>query len=102
MSHFSILVDKKVISVSGVSEWSKWFETADRKIDLTILPSKTEISTVFLGVDHGFGGRPVWFETMVFGGPLDGEMTRAETYAEALVQHDCMVATVKKAERSNE
>ncbi len=25
------------------------------------------VSTVFLGIDHGFGGESRWFETMVFG-----------------------------------
>lgn len=35
-----------------------------------------EVSTVFLRSDHGVGGTPVLWETMVFGGKLDGEMDR--------------------------
>ena len=25
------------------------------------------VSTVFLGIDHGWGDKPRWFETMIFG-----------------------------------
>lgn len=56
------------------------------------------VSTVYLGLDHGWGGgRPVIFETLVFGGPLEGEMDRYCTEHEALVGHREMVARVKAA-----
>lgn len=52
------------------------------------------VSTVWLGVNHAFGGgRPVLFETMVFGWPTpsDYEMVRYHTKEEARVGHAKMV-----------
>lgn len=51
------------------------------------------VSTVWLGRDHRFGGDgpPIIFETLVFGGPLDGEMDRYCTEAEATAGHRAMV-----------
>jgi len=47
--------------------WAMWFEKADRHVALTVLLDGSEVSTVFLGLDHGWGGgSPVLFETCVF------------------------------------
>ncbi len=55
-----------------------------------------DVSTVFLGLDHGYGdGPPVLFETMVFGGPLDGEQVRYKTWEQAEAGHTAMVQTVQ-------
>lgn len=49
---------------------------------------KIRISTVFLGLDHQYGsGPPILWETMVFGGVLDGFQERYATKAEALAGH---------------
>ena len=57
----------------------------------------TEVSTVFLCIDHSFGaGPPILFETMVFGGPLDQEMKRYSTYEEAEKGHKEMCERVLK------
>ncbi len=46
------------------------------------------VSTVWLGLDHNWGeGRPLIFETMVFGGPNDQDQYRYSTEAEALAGH---------------
>lgn len=59
------------------------------------------ISTVFLALDHSFGGgRPMLFETMVFGGQLNDEQERCSTYDEAKAMHSRWVAAVKEAEMS--
>lgn len=56
------------------------------------------MSTVFLGIDHAFsGGLPVLWETIVFGGPLDGEMDRYTSRADALAGHQVMCARVRAA-----
>ena len=58
----------------------------------------SDISTVFLCIDHGFGGEcPVLFETMVFGGALDGEQDRYCTWDEAIAGHEAMVKKAKDA-----
>jgi len=47
------------------------------------------VSTAFLGIDHNFtdDGPPMLFETMVFGGALDGDCDRTSTWEEAEKQH---------------
>lgn len=51
------------------------------------------ISTVWLVIDHGFGGTPIPFETMIFKEhegdcPLDGFQERYTTEAHAIAGHD--------------
>jgi hypothetical protein len=55
------------------------------------------VSTVWVGIDMGYGDDrpPIIFETMVFGGPLDQEMDRYATEAEALIGHEAMVGRVR-------
>jgi hypothetical protein len=95
-----ILKDGKVepIDVStdeGLMEWGRWFEKADRHIGCDEIDG-IKISTVFLGLDHGWGGgRPVLFETMVFGGKHDQHMQRYYTLTQAQAGHDQVVAMVK-------
>ena len=56
-------------------KWAKWFETANRRVAHEKI-GNAEISTVFLGVNHSFGcGKPVLWETMVFGGIFDQSIT---------------------------
>jgi hypothetical protein len=47
------------------------------------------VSTVFLGIDHRFGGEgpPLLFETMIFGGPHDQSQYRCSTWQEAEHMH---------------
>jgi hypothetical protein len=53
--------------VHGVMAWAQWFETADRRVARTVMLDGSEVSTVFLGLDHSFGdGPPQLFETCVF------------------------------------
>lgn len=46
-------------------KWAEWMQLADRHIANTVTDGY-RVSTVFLGLDHGFGGPSRWFETMVF------------------------------------
>jgi hypothetical protein len=48
---------------------------------------KVFISTVFIGLGDMFTGRP-FFETMIFGGPLDQYQARVPTWEQALEQHE--------------
>lgn len=57
------------------------------------------VSTVFLGLDHGWDGVPMWFETMLFGsGPLDNHCERCTTWDEAVLMHQ---RGIKKALRGS-
>jgi hypothetical protein len=50
---------------------------------------KIRVSTVWLGISHGQNdkGAPLIFETMVFGGPDNGECVRYATEKEAVRGH---------------
>lgn len=53
------------------------------------------ISTVFLGVDHGWGGGPpLLFETMVFGGNYDEYQDRYSSWQDAEEGHARVVRMV--------
>lgn len=70
-------------------DWAAMFEDwATRQIGRTERDGIT-VSTVFLGLDHGFGagGPPLVFETMIFGGPHDQDQERCCTYDEAEAMH---------------
>lgn len=61
----------------------------NRNIKVTNITDDVFISTVFLGLDHGFGNPiPIVFETLVFGGPLDNEGARYSFYQEAIEGHE--------------
>jgi hypothetical protein len=95
MSSKAIFVNGEIQRV-GLLEWAAWFETADRTIARTDVGEVT-VSTVFLAIDYGFGDGPLWFETVVLGGPLDSDMDRYETLEQAMLGHERMVARVKAA-----
>ncbi len=79
-------------------KWATWFERAKRHVaDETNDAAGSRVSTVFLGLDYGFHtGLPILWETMVFGGRLNGEQTRCGGSREqAQAMHAAMVARVK-------
>ena len=69
-----------------------------KRVAQTTLPDGTWISTVWLGIDHGFmcgASRPIIFETMVFRSKTDMtelDIDRYATEAEARAGHEAMVA----------
>ena len=86
------------VPVDDLSDWARRFRITDRHVAQTDV-GPSHVSTVFLGIDHNFGddGPPVLFETLVFDGPLAGEMTRYCTWADAAAGHTEMVARVTAA-----
>lgn len=91
-----ILDGHKTVRTDDLLAWGRWFETAQRHVAIHA-GKRFRISTVFLGIDHAFGGGvPQLFETMVFS--ADNESRDCERYAtwdEAEAGH---VAMVKKWE----
>jgi len=68
MRHLAILDDElRIVPVDDALEWGMWFECNEekRRIGYDEIEGFV-VSTIFLGVNHGFGRRPLWFETMVF------------------------------------
>ena len=93
------ILDGKIVRRCDLMTWARWFETAheNRVVKQEEIAPDVSVSTVFLGLDHRFGGDgpPIVFETMVFGGPHDQEMERCCTWEEAEKQHADMVQRVK-------
>src|SRR5262245_49262646 len=91
---YYILWGHEAVPVKNVREWAKWFELADRHVDLTIRRG-VRVSTVFLELDHSFGmDPPLLIETMVLGGIYDQEMVRYSTWDEAVAKHEAMCRKV--------
>lgn len=71
--------------------WAEAFELPTRIIARSKIKG-VQVSTVFLGLDHGFPPwedtpyRPVLFETMIFGGKIEYQV-RCCTWNEAVAQH---------------
>lgn len=83
----------------GVAEYIEWHSSIGniwKRVNYTVIDDVT-ISTIFLSADHRWdNGPPILFETMVFGGPLDHEMSRYATWDEAEEGHNNMVKRVKE------
>lgn len=87
--------DKQGRSIRDLEEWRKLFDDKTyRVIGSTGDKDKILVSTVWLGVSHGQNdnGAPLIFETMVFGGPHDGECVRYATEMEAVLGHMSMTS----------
>jgi len=105
MTYYYILNGHVAVPAS-IDQWASWFESADRSVKKSRATVKlegnplgfVEISTVFLGINRQFGdGPPLLFETMVFGGPLDGQTDRCSTWEAAEKMHEAMCERVKLA-----
>lgn len=94
-----ILVGRTPVLCNDMIQWGMWMQNTDRHIAQTYI-NGIHISTIFLGLDSGYGDdRPVLFETMVFGGSLDEAMNRYRTWEEAEEGHTIMVQLVFESER---
>lgn len=86
-----VLNDKhEPIPEPDFNKWALSFtDGKKRRVDETIFID-SHISTVFLGLDHNYfdDGDPVLFETMVFGGPMDGKQIRFCTWNQSQRGHN--------------
>lgn len=88
---------------NSLDEGAKWFDEnsevsfmgGGRRVAEDIIKG-VRISTVFLGLDHGFGSdEPILFETMIFGGRYADYQERYKTFLKAMEGHDKAVALVR-------
>lgn len=93
-----ILMDRTPIAVD-METWARSLQSEGRRIGADVITDKCHVSTVFLGFDHNHYGHgdPILFETMIFGGPLDGDQWRYTTYADAERGHQEAVAKARIA-----
>jgi hypothetical protein len=103
MRYYMLSPTNEVVVTNDVLEWAAWMQTADRTVsndyDEGDPDRQVRVSTVFLGLDHSFGigDPPILWETLVFGGPLDGEMQRYSSHEAALIGHQAMCQRVSAA-----
>jgi hypothetical protein len=115
-NHAILDENHNVIPARSLREWGEWMEEAfksgdagRRRVAETTI-SGWWVSTVFLGINHGFGGPPLWFETMVFESedapppPEIGEKLRSRlkemqfryaTWDEATEGHETVVEMIR-------
>ena len=93
---------------TNLLKWGKWLETHDRRVAVTRF-AWGMVSTVFLGLDHNFNPmddpltyKPVLWETMAFGGPLDQKQWRYDSREAALAGHREMVEQCKARAQSED
>ena len=88
MSNKYILEGKTPVPCDDLMTWAKWFEAANRQVDRTE-HGDICVRTVFLGLNHSLNGcgKPLLFETMIFGGEHDECQKRCSTWEEAEAMH---------------
>ena len=96
MNRYYILDGETPIPLSDY-EWEEWRGVRRHIIRNTDLLGG-EVSTIFLGINHNYAepSDPILFETMVFGGDLDGTQERYRTYEEAIAGHAEMIEKVER------
>jgi hypothetical protein len=93
-----ILDGHQAVPTESWLEWHKCFRDSEKRIVGRTEIGKITISTVFLGMDHGWGPRSegLVFETMVFGYDGNENMTtRYRTWEEAENGHKRIVEEMK-------
>lgn len=93
-----ILLGKIAVPATDLMTWARWYEGSqdERRVGGTDVGCLW-VSTMFLGLDHRFGGEgdPLLFETMIFGLVDDEYQTRCSSWQDAEKQH---ATAVKYAE----
>jgi hypothetical protein len=97
-SLYWILDGHTPVPVGDPMVWARFMVNGDlRQVALSHIHTdeadEVTVSTVFLGLDHNWAhnGPPLFFESLVFGGPLDGELYRYPTWADAEAGHAVLI-----------
>ncbi len=93
-----ILDGHKVVPVAEDFDLGRWLTEhfAERVVAKTNLPGGVEVSTVFLGLDHGPQEKlPAVFETKIFGGPHADWTYRYTTWQDAAAGHQAVVEVLQ-------
>lgn len=101
------MIDKYILDDNGqpvlepdLLTWGRWLEESQQRVLAQNFVGEAMVSTVFLGINHRFigNGPPILWETMVFGGTLDGAQQRYESREEALRGHQAWIRKVNEAQ----
>jgi hypothetical protein len=95
--YYILDADNHIVPADLVT-WAMWLDNNNKTLGYTEITSACMVSTVFLGLDHGWrDGPPILFETMIFGGPLDESQWRYSSYDDAMVGHTMAVKKARTA-----
>jgi hypothetical protein len=88
--------ERRPVRVDDALTWGRWLQEVEDNHVAHEEIGDTRVSTIFLGLDHRHSGNgpPMLFETMIFGGMLDGTRWRYSTWDDAETGH---AMAVKKA-----
>lgn len=97
MSRWYVLDENLDPVETDVLTAGRWIEdnhnNSKRVVAFTEVERDVSLSTVFLGLNHSWiPGKVLLYESLWFGGPLDGEMRRYATREEAQKGHEEMLA----------
>ena len=94
--YYNLDINGEPITENNKDTWYTVFSNPKRVVGSDII-GKSKISTVFLCLNHNFGnGAPILWETLVFGGKLNGEQDRCSGMREdAIKMHRRMIDKVK-------
>lgn len=100
---FYVLVDGVPLAIHDIMVWGEWMENSPERIIQQDDVGALFVSTVFLGLDHGWDGPPILFETMIFS-RTNGKMNmggmyqnRYQTRDEALAGHQEALVAARAA-----
>ena len=101
MIEMYMFIKGKIYTTQSREEWAAYMsDSADHRRVAETFVGDTRISTVFLGIDHGWGGAKILFETMIFTADPDNEldqtMDRYATLEAAMAGHERAVALVRQ------
>lgn len=96
-SEYMVLDEEHNLIAADLRTWARFFEDHEKRRVGRTTVGDARVSTVFLGADHSFmGGPPLWFETMIFGGPHDEYTERYTTWEEAQAGHERIVMALRE------
>jgi len=99
MSRWYILNNNNNPIATPMVEAAEWLEEgSDRRTIKRDEIGDILVSTVFLGLDHAWipGGKPVLWETMIFGGEHDQYQERYTSHEDALEGHKKALTLITK------
>ena len=99
MSTWYILDNNNKPIPASITEAADWLEeSSDRRTVKRDEIGDILVSTVFLGLDHSWtpGGKPVLWETMIFGGEHNQYQERYTSYKDALEGHKKALTLITK------
>ena len=98
MRYILVGKSKRIKKAPDLLKWAHWMQTSPNRRVAVDRVGKVVISTVFLGLDRGWGGAaPLLFETMIFGSKnADYYQERYTTYGQALKGHKRAIKMVTR------